>query len=246
MTPEEQAAADQKEAAEFEATLANLPPAEQEQKRKEHAAQNSDKQRDKELDEELKEEAERKRVADEAFRKREEMRKEREKKSEEGEGDKVLDSNDIVARATEAATAAATKVALQSAALTIARSLAASDKEAQLIVAKWGNRSFPDGVPLQDQVEEMYAVVNRKKLIGERNEALRVARNKGNVNDNGAATHRDAPAAGEPKLSDADASALKAAGFVWDGDKRMYKKPLKGGKLHLYRDSKSGRTFTGV
>lgn len=245
---EEQAAADAaaKETAdaEFEADIANLPPEEQETKRKEHAAQTSDTQREKELDEELAAEVERKRVADEAFKKREDARKKREEEAAAAGGNKEpLDTDDIIARAAEAGAEAATKVTLQNSALTIARTLATSDKEAQLMVAKWNNRSFPASMPLQQQMEEMYGAVNYRRLAGERSEALRIARNKGNVNTNGAASHIDGPAAGEPKLPEADISAMKASGFIWDGAMRVYKKPLNGGKTHLYKDPKTNRMW---
>lgn len=137
----------------------------------------------------------------------------------------------------------AIKRANEAQALTIAKGMAASEKEAQLIFAKWKNREFPENLPLTDQLEEAYAITHRKKLIGERNEALRAARNKANANKGAGSTAHDSGIAGEPKLSDADKYAMTAAGYVWDGAKRLYKKPLGGGKSHLYKDPKTGRTW---
>lgn len=246
MTPEQEAAAKaaaEKDTAEFEATIADLPDEEKEGKRQEHAAQISQNQRDKELDDELAAEQDRASKAAEAFAVREKARKEREAAGDADEDSKKPLTRADIAEINATATAAAMKVANQAAALTIAKTLATSDKEAQLIVAKWANRNFPEGTPLQDQIEEMYAVTHRKRLIGERNEALRAAKNKLNVQTDSAATHRDETAAGEPKMSDADKTAFKQAGFVWDAAKRLYKKPLGNGKTHLYRDPKTGRTF---
>lgn len=136
------------------------------------------------------------------------------------------------------------KDALTSTATTIARALAASDKEAQLIVAKWRNRTFPQEMVLQDQIEECYAITHRKRLIGERNEALRAAGNRANAGRNAAETHRDGAPAGEPKMPTGDKVALQQAGFVWDAGKRLYKKQLGRSRGFLYKDVKTGRTFT--
>lgn len=247
MTEEEKAAAAKAKEdadAEFEATLGDdLTDEEKETKRQEHAAQHSDNN-DQELDSELAAEQERTRLANEAFQKREEARKKREADAGGNEDDDRPLTRADLARISADATAAAMKVANAAQVLAIAKTLATSDKEATLIAAKWGNRTFPEGMTLQDQVEEMYAVTNRKKLIGERNEALRAARNKGNANTNSAATHVDGPSSGEPKLSAADKTALQQSGFVWDTNKRLYKKPLSKGRF-LYRDAKGTRTFQG-
>lgn len=251
MTPEEKAAAAAAEAeakakadkekadAEFETGLEGLSDDEKTTKRAERQQQSSDK----DLDAEIAAEEERKRIAEDAFQKREADRKAREATGGAGDADKPLTRADLASIQQEA-TDAATRIANASAALTIARSLAASDKEAQLIVLKWQNRSFPAGMSLDAQVQEAYAIANTKRLIGERNEALRVAKNRGNANQNGAATHRDGAPAGEPAMSDADKLGLKQAGFEWDGAKRLYKKSLKGGKQFLYKDMKSGKTWT--
>lgn len=128
----------------------------------------------------------------------------------------------------------------------LARGMAASDKEGDLIFEKWNNRTFPVNLPLAEQLEEAYAITHRKKLIGERNEAIRALKNKDTTTKIAPTAHRDGVAAGEPKMSDADRQGYLGAGFVWDGAKRLYKKPLQNGAMHLYKDPKSGRTFTGV
>lgn len=253
MTPEEKKAADDAAAAKaaedkatedaaFETGLEGLSEEEKTAKRTERASTHTDKN----LDDEIAAETERQLKAAEAYNKREADRKAREAAAAAGgAADKPLTRADLES-IQEAATTAALKVANAAAASAVARALATSDKEAQLLVLKWQGRTFSPDMSIQDQMEETYAVVNRKKIIGERNEAMRAVRNRGGANTNGAATHRDEPAAGEPKLSDADKTAIKSAGFEWDGAKRLYKKSLKGGRMFLYRDPKSGRTFTGA
>lgn len=120
-------------------------------------------------------------------------------------------------------------------ALEIATSMAGSPKEAQLIVMKWKNRSFPPHLSLSEQMQEAYAITHAKKLIGERNEALRGLKGKSGVNTNGAGTHRDAQKGSEPKIAPAEKTAILAAGFVYNTTARRYEKKLGNGKL-LIRD----------
>lgn len=138
------------------------------------------------------------------------------------------------------------RLMLEGQALSTARGFGVSEKKAQLIVAVWRNRGFPENMSLSDQLDEAYAIANRKTLVSERNEAMRVARNRGGVTEAAAESHRDSQTTGEPKLPEGEKRALAAAGFVYDAAKRMYKKPLRGGKMFLYRDPKSGKTFTAT
>lgn len=138
------------------------------------------------------------------------------------------------------------RIMLEGQALSTARGFGVSEKKAQLIVAVWKNRGFPADMSLPDQMDEAYAIANRKTLVSERNEAMRAARNKGGITEVAAESHRDSQRTGEPKLPEGEKRALAAAGFVYDGSKRMYKKSLREGKLFLYRDPKTGKTFTSV
>jgi hypothetical protein len=118
----------------------------------------------------------------------------------------------------------------------LARNISSSDAEARAILAKWRNRSFPEGVPLSQQIEEMHAAVNYKRFTSERNEAARALKSKTSVSQNAAGTHRDPPPADMPKMSPADLKGLQGAGYKWDGVKRVFKKPLPGGKAMYIRD----------
>lgn len=137
------------------------------------------------------------------------------------------------------------KKALVTSVLSLARAMAGSETEAQLIAAKWQNRTFPEGMTLQDQVEEAYAITHRKKLIGERQEALRALKGKGTATTTATESHRDPSPGNEPKMAAQDKAAILAAGFAWDATKRLYKKSL-GRRGFLYKDPKSGKTFTGA
>lgn len=125
-------------------------------------------------------------------------------------------------------------------ALRIAKGMAGSDKEAELIVAKWANRTFPKNLTLSEQITEAYAITHAKRLIGERNEAMRALKGKRGVTKKGAASaHREGDRnPNEPKLPPAEAASLRASGFTWNVKSRRYEKKLPNGRL-LIRDNKT-------
>lgn len=122
----------------------------------------------------------------------------------------------------------------------IASQLASSDTEKEVILEKWKNRSFPAHLSLEDQLEECYVITHRKKLLGERNEALRALKGKQGVNRDASGTHHDAQTGNQPKLAPADAAELARLGFKWNGTNRRYEKKLANGSW-LVRE-KSGST----
>ena len=236
---EAQAEAD-KEAkdAEFEAEIADLSDEEKEAKRAERDAnQHPDNQY---YEAELKREREaRKResearlkaeqsLADKRFKDAERRRKEKEEK-EESDIEKPLTASqleEILTKDREAIRKETQAVQIDE----IANKMATSEAEKNLIIEIHKNRSFPSHLTLQEQLEESYVIANRKRLVGERNEALRALKGKDGVNRNPAMTHRDAPKAGEPKLSPADSDAIKNSGFSWNGTSRRYEKKISGGQ----------------
>lgn len=182
-------------------------------------------------------------AADSAFKLREEKRK----KAEGNDGvnddeDKPLTSRqlqDILEQERQK-----TRKEFQSELITEkARKLAGSDAEASLIVEIHKNRTFPQGLSLDEQIEEAYAIANRKTLIQKNAELQRALRGKETASDRSGDTYRESAAAGEPKLPPQDRTALLQAGFSWDGVKRAYKKPLNGGKMFLYNDPRNKRTW---
>lgn len=189
---------------------------------------------DKEIDYDAEIEAENKRGKPDPEKARDAFKNRKEKKGDQDEEeDKPLTRRDVADLLSNDR-----KERRESEAFEIANRLAGSAKEAQLIVAKWKNRSFPETLPLTQQIEEAYAITHSKRLIGERNEAVRALGNKDKVNKNAASTHRDGPTATAPKLAPQDAAAIKAAGFVFNNKSRQYEKTLKNGSI-LVRDPKT-------
>ena len=215
--------------AEFEAGIAELSDEEKEAKRAEREANknpdNADYKAQLERERKAREDAE-KALADRRFKDSERKRKEREAG---GEG-KTLTADqldEILAREREE-----TRKEIQSTQIReIAGRLATSEAQRDLIVEIHKNRTFPSHLSLEEQIEEAYAISNSKKLIGERNEAMRALRGKDAVNKNPASTHRDAPVPSAPKLKPADEQALTAAGFVYNGTTRRLEKKLPNGDI---------------
>lgn len=172
-------------------------------------------------------------LADKAFKSRDKKRKEEDEDGDEPEEDKPLTSKElqtILERDREQ-----TRKEMQSEVISEkAKKLAGSDAEASLIVEIHKNRSFPAGMPLDEQLEEAYAIANRKSLIAQNAELKRALQSKGNVSDNSVNAHREPAAAEESKMSANDVGAIKDAGYVWDGKSGLYKKPLGGKKVLVY------------
>lgn len=121
----------------------------------------------------------------------------------------------------------------------VAKSLTGSDAEKSYVLEIFKSRTFPSYLSLDEQVREAYVIANQKKILGERDEALRALKGKEGVNKNPAAAHRDAPASTkEPKLSGADQMAIKGAGLSFNTISRRYEKKLANGSV-IYRDPKT-------
>ena len=174
-------------------------------------------------------------IAREAFLEREAKRKEEGEKS--SEDDRPLTRKDI-----EDVESRIEKRNLEIQALTLARQLATSPKEAELIVEKWRNRTFPSSLSLSEQIEESYAITHRKKIIGERNEALRALQGKSGVNDNPAGTHHSESKGREPQLAGNDKAAIQLAGFVFNTTSQRFEKKLPDGSI-LVMDNKTKKTY---
>jgi hypothetical protein len=158
--------------------------------------------------------------AKEAFKKRQEQR--------EGgteEDDKPLtrrEANELLVKAASQNQ----KTFQEQEAARIAKGLSSNETEAKAILAKWNNRIFPEGLSLQEQIEEMHAAVNRKRLIGKNKELARALQAQDGVSSDTASTHHDALPGSAPKLN--AASPLKD--FKFDSQKKLYFKKLSSGK----------------
>ncbi len=225
-------AEEEKARVEFEAGLEGFSDEEKAQK----IAEKETNDREKHHEEELKRERERgdaaeKAAADAAFKLREKRRKEEEEGLD--DEDKPLTAKElenILQRDRQI-----TRKEIQSEIIfEKAKKLAGSEAEAQLIIEIHKNRTFPESLSLDEQLEEAYAIANRKSLMAKNEELKRALRSKDTISDNSVGTHRDSVPLDEPKMSSGDIQAIKAAGFAWDGKSRLYVKKLKSGRTLTY------------
>lgn len=256
MTDEEKKAAEIAEAeakaeeekanAEFEASLEGLSEEEKAQKIAEKEAKNKKSEIDYEA--ELKRERERREAAEKVaaekdFKLREQRRKEKEEA--EARGEIFEDEKPLTAKQLEEILQKdrqQTRQELQSEIIREkAGKLAGSEVEANLIIEIHKNRTFPEGMSLDEQLEESYAIANRKSLLAKNEELKRALRSKETKSSNVAGTHRDSALTDEPKTSSKDIQALKAGGFIWDGKLNSWKKETKDRVIIVSKDLKTRR-----
>lgn len=117
-----------------------------------------------------------------------------------------------------------------------------SPAEASLVSEIHRTHTFPSWMPLDEQIEEAYAIANRKAFIQREAELKRALQGKQTTTTDDTTTQRDSGGAGEPKLAPQDAAAIKQSGMSWNGTKRVYEKKLSSGRT-LYYDPKSGKRW---
>lgn len=232
---EETAAAEKQKAdAEFEASLEGLSEEEKTAKRAEKNAKEQEAllNKDKDYETELAKEKERadkatKDAADKAFKLRELKRQQAEggdikeedkdKPLTRRELEEVLSQNQQTLR----------KEMLSDAIKDKARKIAQSEVEANLIVEIHKNRTWPDTLTLDEQLEEACAIANSKPFMKARKSEIERAKSgKDTASNNSAGTFRDSKPLDEPSTASANIKALKGAGFVWDGKTGLYVKKL--------------------
>ena len=120
-----------------------------------------------------------------------------------------------------------------------AKKFATSTTEAELIIEVYKNRVFPEGMTLDEQLEEAHIIANGKRIIQKNQELTRALQGKENASHDALGSHRDPSPSQEPKITSADLRAITAAGFAWDGRTRLYIKQLQGGKKILTYDPKT-------
>ena len=180
-------------------------------------------------------------AADVSFKLREEKRK-NEDTEEEGETEKALTGSELQAILAE--DRQANRKEMQSSRIEdIARKLSSSDAEAEHIIEVHKSRTFPAHYSLAEQLDEAYVIANRKKLVGERDEALRALKGKEETSGNVATTHHDAQTGVEPKIAaDEKTVVSEELGFKLNTTSNQWEKELSGGRVLMrVKDQKTGQ-----
>lgn len=218
-----------------------------EDKAKREAAEALEKERQDELARERKraDDAERA-AADAAFKLRDKKRKEKEGKEDDDDGEDDDDEDKPVTRREMAdlldRNTQKTRKEMQATIIAeTAKKIAENPTEAALIIEIHKNRTFPAGMPLEEQLEEAQAIANRKRTAQQNAELKRALQGKENAGDDAAGTHRDGAPSGTPHMNSADSRAILAAGYKWDGRTKLFVKQLAGGKKLLTYDPKTNK-----
>lgn len=184
-----------------------------------------------------------KEIADKAFQEREAKRKNKETKGDDDDGeDKPLTERRLT-EILQSERQATQKTLAEKEIRAIAEKMSGSEEETNLIVEIHKNRTFPSTLTLQEQVEEAWAIANRKKMVTHNKEITRALKSKETANKTISTGNRQTTPVAEGKLSNQDARAIKESGMVWDGVKRAYKKPLGNGKTFYFYDPKTKRRW---
>ncbi len=244
-------AEEEKANADFEATLEGLSDEEKVQKRADKKAQAEIEHLQKIHETELQREKERaqKIIAEKDFELRERKRREREKEQKfDDEGNPIIEEEEKPLTASQLEEILAkdreqNRKELQSGIIAEkAGKLARSATEKDLIIEIHKNRTFPSTLSLDEQLEECFAIANRKSLLAENEELKRSLKHKDTVSKDVASGHQETLPTGEPKATSADIQALKGAGFVWDGKTNAWKKETKERIIFKSKDMK--KTWT--
>ena len=197
----------------------------------------------KELDLDAEIEAEKQRGKPDPVRAREAFKKRHEKKEEEeevDEDDKPLTRRELDEilrreRSTLVSETYSDRIA------EIANELTDNPKEAELFVAMHKNRTFPEGLSLKGQLEEVAAVVYYKKERAKNGELTRALKAKGNISKESISAHQDAQVGNAPKMDATTTASYTRAGFKYDVKDRLWKKKLPNGNT-LIKDPKTKLT----
>ena len=185
-----------------------------------------------------------KQIAGDAYKYRKDKREEKEeevKEEEEDDDDKPLTRAELQAELARHGEEVK-KTSRMAQAENYADKISSSEAERNLIIERWKNRGFPESLTLEQQMDEVYASVNSKKMIGERNEVMRALKGKQGVSTSDAGVHQDElqQTKSEPDASSADKQALVSAGWVWNSKTKRHEKKSNDGKRTYKRDSKTG------
>ena len=198
----------------------------------------------KELEAELKREREAREKAEKAlaegrYKRAESKRKEEvQDEVEESDDDKPMTRKELQAEMAKREDVVR-KEMLNSEAKRLADSMSTNDTEKALILEKWKSHTFPSHISLEEQIESCYAMANRKRIIGQRDEALRALKGKSGVNKDVASTHHDALAGSAPRMAGPDAAELARVGYVYNTTAKRFEKKLPNGKLLVKKDLKT-------
>jgi len=182
-----------------------------------------------------------KKVAGDAFKKREVKREDSDDDGGEDDDSKPLTKAELRALLDERETKIL-KVGQENKAIEIAKTLTESDDEALYAVELFKHVTLPFDT-LEENMRFIVAGMNADRTIGQTEEIRRALKRKETARKNTATTVRDRSSASQPQISADVKAVLKTQGYKYLSEKKVYAKKIAGGKM-LYTDGK-GKTWVG-
>ncbi|MCR4285496.1 MAG: hypothetical protein NUW00_01220 [Candidatus Kaiserbacteria bacterium] len=180
-----------------------------------------------------------KKVAGDAFKKREAKHKETGDDDGEEDDSKPLTKAELKALLDERDSSNA-KNGQAIEAMTLAKTLTESDDEAQYAVELFKHITLPFDT-LEENMRFIIGGMNAERLIGQTEEVKRALKSKETARKNTAITVRDKASGSQPAISSDVKAVLKAQGYKYLSEKKAYGKKLANGKM-LFSDGK-GKTW---
>lgn len=179
-------------------------------------------------------------AADNAFKLREEKRRQKEETVEELDEDKPLTAKDLQRFFAEEREATQ-KVIQENETKKLVESLSDNPTEQALVLEVYKNRSFPSHLSLQEKLEEAYLIANKDRVFGENKELKRALLGKKTASKDSATTQQDEPTGSKPKLTPGDAQEYARIGFTWNDKQRRWQKKLSNGQFLIKEKGKGTR-----
>lgn len=127
----------------------------------------------------------------------------------------------------------------------IAKELTDDPDKAEYLIEIHAGRTFPTGMPLEEQLEEALAIVDRKHNDAKTSELRRALRSKNTSSRDAGGSHRSGQEGFKPKIEKSLEASLKAAGFKFNPTMRIFRKKLPSGK-YLNKDTRTKPVKTWV
>jgi hypothetical protein len=118
-------------------------------------------------------------------------------------------------------------------------SIADSPQQAEYMRQLHKNRTYPSGMSIREQMEEVYATANFKREQAKNIELARKIQSQDTASRDTATTHRDPQAGTEPKLESDMKTSLTRVGYTFNNQTRNYEKKLPNGNLLVTPDGKN-------
>ena len=180
-----------------------------------------------------------KKIAGDAFKKREAKHKESDESEGEEDDSKPLTRAELKALLEERESGKAKNEQAREA-MTIAKTLTETEDEALYAVELFKHITLPFD-SLDESIRFIIAGMNADRIMGQTQEVKRALKSKETARKNTAVTVRDKASGSQPALSGDMKVVLKNQGYKYLSDKKVYGKKLPTGKM-LFNDGK-GKTW---